>query len=51
MQGLKLEKDLDGVNQWKSINLEKLPRRKKIIHNIDVDPDKNTFQVKLERKQ
>ena len=44
--GVNLSSDLDGVDQWASIKEEKEKSPHQfVIHNIDQDPQHNTWQV------
>ena len=44
--GVNLSSDLDGVDQWDSIKEEKEKSPHQfVIHNIDQDPQHNTWQV------
>ena len=40
-----MPEDLDGYDVWNSVSNNKTSPRNNIIHNIDEDPQKGTWQV------
>ena len=45
IQGAPVPEGLDGVDLWNSISNNITSPRKNIIHNIDEDTDRGTWQV------
>ena len=44
-QGVPVPENLDGYDVWNSVSNNKTSQRNVIIHNIDEDPKKGTWQV------